>query len=399
MKNREKAVKHAAMVAGLVIGLVLTSVNSATYAEQERSEEQVLTEELQNYYKVRLSEFNNQYQDLPCSINVCQAVSEENAERLAGLKQYEQNIGADFVDVECEVSIQSMDFNDTNIRIELCENVSVYYQYSPQAPSEYFSFGTEHEVQIEKINDAYMIIHDYYDECMISNVDTTIADSADVGETGSGDEFISPLALITGGYSGYNAKAAVAYANKYANSVNSDYGAESQDCANFVSQCLYAGGVAYTGSGYSTGWYFDKSDGHGSKPWVNVAAFDEFWRGQGIRRVTANEKTLVPGNPFYYLKEGDNTNQHLMICVGYDSSGKPIYNAHNSNQYHAVYTEGTQGRTLYTLLFVDCVGHSYPSFYGTTPTCHFRTCSKCGYCKYEKHTFVGGKCSVCNTSK
>lgn len=398
MNNGKDVVKRAAVLC-LGIGLIVTGVNFSTYAEQERSEEEILTEELQNYYKMRLSGFNSQYQDLACSINVCQTVAKENEERLAGLKQYEQNIGADFVEVECNVLIGSIDFSGTEVNIDLCENVSVYYQYSPEAPSEYFSFGTEHEVLLEKIDGSFTIIHDFYDECMISNVDTTEDDQMNAETAGNGDEFINPLAIISVGYSGYNAKAAIAYADTYAESVNSYYGTESQDCANFVSQCLHAGNVAYTGSGYSTGWYFDPSDGHGSKPWVNVAAFDAFWRGQGIRRVAANAKTLIPGNPFYYLPEGSHTNQHLMICVGYDSSGKPIYDAHNSNQYHAVYTKGTEGRTLYTLYFCGCASHSYSSIYGITATSHFRTCSKCGYRTYEEHTFVGGKCSVCGVSK
>ena len=48
----------------------------------------------------------------------------------------------------------------------------------------------------------------------------------------------------------YNRDAAILYAQKWANSFNPQYpnfekiGVENSDCANFVSQCLFAGGLA-----------------------------------------------------------------------------------------------------------------------------------------------------------
>lgn len=88
MNNGKDIVKRAA-VSCLGIGLIVIGINFSAYAEQERSEEQILTEELQNYYKMHLSGFNNQYQDLACSINVCRTVAKENEERFAALKYYE----------------------------------------------------------------------------------------------------------------------------------------------------------------------------------------------------------------------------------------------------------------------------------------------------------------------
>ena len=53
----------------------------------------------------------------------------------------------------------------------------------------------------------------------------------------------------------YNVNKAIAYAKKWWNKRNSDYYNYSQDCANFVSQCLYAGGLRMTGSGRNDGWH------------------------------------------------------------------------------------------------------------------------------------------------
>lgn len=47
----------------------------------------------------------------------------------------------------------------------------------------------------------------------------------------------------------YDVEAAVAYARKYANTHNPDYPLFEQNCTNFVSQCLVAGGIAMDGKG------------------------------------------------------------------------------------------------------------------------------------------------------
>lgn len=79
MNNGKDVVKRAAVLC-LGIGLIVTGVNFSTYAEQERSEEEILTEELQNYYKMRLSGFNSQYK---CMLNVQEAVQHKMKRQIA----------------------------------------------------------------------------------------------------------------------------------------------------------------------------------------------------------------------------------------------------------------------------------------------------------------------------
>jgi len=50
----------------------------------------------------------------------------------------------------------------------------------------------------------------------------------------------------SGLYEDYTAADAVQYAGTYWSNYNSDFPAYSSDCANFVSQCLYAGGMVQT---------------------------------------------------------------------------------------------------------------------------------------------------------
>ena len=76
----------------------------------------------------------------------------------------------------------------------------------------------------------------------------------------------------------YNRDNVVSYAKQYAYNYNPNYidyatYEGSSDCANFVSQCLYAGGIAMTDT-----WYY-RYPGY-SSPSVSTA-----WRGaQSLRR-------------------------------------------------------------------------------------------------------------------
>ena len=64
--------------------------------------------------------------------------------------------------------------------------------------------------------------------------------------------------------------------------------------ANFVSQCIHAGGISTISGTYNIGWYYTTPPvssmalpaygNTGSNAWIQVAAFDTFWRNQEISR-------------------------------------------------------------------------------------------------------------------
>ena len=60
----------------------------------------------------------------------------------------------------------------------------------------------------------------------------------------------------------YNPTAAAQYADQWALSRNPAYRQYSEDCTNFVSQALHAGGYAYTGSSktHYQSWYYNSSE-------------------------------------------------------------------------------------------------------------------------------------------
>ena len=73
--------------------------------------------------------------------------------------------------------------------------------------------------------------------------------------------YITPISASA---ENYNPSAAVAYASQYWNNYNpayNNYNSVGGDCANFVSQCLYAGGIPQDGT-----WY------NGSSAWISCTA-------------------------------------------------------------------------------------------------------------------------------
>ena len=133
--------------------------------------------------------------------------------------------------------------------------------------------------------------------------------------------------------SGYNPQAACEYAEAWSGSKrNPDYESYPKaDCANYVSQCLRAGGLEL---------------GDDWKPyisaWIYVPSFVQALQNRGyqvIENPTADQ--ILPGNPVVYQWSWSSVPwSHAMICVGYDSNGVPIINGHTNDRTHVAWNYG-----------------------------------------------------------
>lgn len=158
----------------------------------------------------------------------------------------------------------------------------------------------------------------------------------------------------------YNRTDSTNYALDYYNSINPDYPdlhSLGGDCANFVSQCLFAGGKSMTGD-----WYIEKLNSNypapenvtqldnswklaDPSPWISAKEFNNFWSDYATTfeyKVTEYEtdhrtiysNSILGGDVVQLLKpvlwwyEG----MHTMIIVGYDVPERDfIYAAHSSD--------------------------------------------------------------------
>jgi Putative amidase domain len=150
-----------------------------------------------------------------------------------------------------------------------------------------------------------------------------------------GKKETKPL-LVLHGASGYNANKAVEYAHRYWNSPNPAYPHFTDDCTNFISQCLHAGELPMLFSKeQSKGWWIRTGKGsYWSYSWTVAHSLYLLLKSgrepmRAIRKNTPQE--LVPGDVICYDFNGDGRYNHNTIVVAKDASNMPLVNAHTTD--------------------------------------------------------------------
>ncbi len=134
----------------------------------------------------------------------------------------------------------------------------------------------------------------------------------------------------------YNRHKAVEYAETYWNHPNPAFRTFEVDCTNFVSQCLYAGGIpmVFT-SNRGTGWWYKGSSW--SYSWA-VANSLYLLLGSGKAPFYAKKvhspAELQIGDVICYDFDGDGRWQHNTFVVAKDSQGMPLVNARTTDSRH-----------------------------------------------------------------
>ncbi|MGM9988430.1 MAG: amidase domain-containing protein [Bacillaceae bacterium] len=139
---------------------------------------------------------------------------------------------------------------------------------------------------------------------------------------------------------GYSRLEAVKYAETWWNSTNPKYKRYDNDCTNFISQCLHAGGfpMKYTGSVKSGWWYRNHKF---SYSWGVAHSLLYYLIGlkAGIRGKRMEDATqLKLGDLIFYDFEGDGRFDHSTIVVAKDANGQPLVNAHTMDSRNRYWT-------------------------------------------------------------
>ncbi|WP_245308185.1 amidase domain-containing protein [Halalkalibacter urbisdiaboli] len=133
--------------------------------------------------------------------------------------------------------------------------------------------------------------------------------------------------------SGYDRREAVRYAERWWNDYNPEYKKFTDNCTNFISQCLRAGGAQMTGyPNRSKGWWYRGENW--SFSWSVAHSLRWYLSGaqQGLKgeeRDSAMELEL--GDVICYDFDGDGRFQHSTIVVAKDGNGEPLVNAQTAN--------------------------------------------------------------------
>ncbi|RAK14972.1 putative amidase-like protein [Anoxybacillus vitaminiphilus] len=131
----------------------------------------------------------------------------------------------------------------------------------------------------------------------------------------------------------YDRFAAVRYAETWWNSYNLAFKKFPVDCTNFVSQCLYAGGIPMSGyPNRAKGWWMKNHNW--SYSWTVAHSFRWYLSGthSGLKAMeVSSPEQLMPGDVICYDFQGDGRFDHTTIVVAKDRQGMPLVNAHTTN--------------------------------------------------------------------
>lgn len=135
----------------------------------------------------------------------------------------------------------------------------------------------------------------------------------------------------------YNRMEAVRYAELWWNNYNPMYRHFTDDCTNFISQCLFAGGIPMEISrNRSKGWWYTGGYEEWSYSWT-IANSLKLYLQHGVHIRTErreNPEQLSIGDIICYDFDGDGHWQHNTIVVAKDINGMPLINAHTTNSRH-----------------------------------------------------------------
>lgn len=136
----------------------------------------------------------------------------------------------------------------------------------------------------------------------------------------------------------YNYGAMVSYAHKWWHGRNSAYVVYGDDCTNFVSQCMKAGGWATVGSwpGSSRSddhnWYVAGYSWDTSYSWGGAQNWYDFAHTISHRTILLSSSYDLSLGDVLQYDHGKNGNiDHTQICTGITSSGIPTMTQHTDD--------------------------------------------------------------------
>ena len=131
----------------------------------------------------------------------------------------------------------------------------------------------------------------------------------------------------------YNRLKAVQYAERWWNTYNPAFIKFENNCTNYISQCLHAGGAPTRGyPNRGTGWWIRNKNY--SYSWAVAHSLRLYFANSksGLRaREVSSPDQLLLGDVICYDFEGDGRFNHNTIVTGKDAYGMPLVNANTYN--------------------------------------------------------------------
>lgn len=414
-----KKLRSVVLVMLVCASLIVPATASGNVPQLSDAEESAVLSTIQECFTMRSDTLGRDIIDYP---NIDDDLVNDailRADTVYNLWERESRYIVDFV---CSYNVRkiSVDQSSGNIEVTVVECTWFDYNvigYSSAATSQ-TAFGTTHTIVLMgNLADGYVVISDSYDERDVTGHATNdvIANSSTqvVNEGSLTEMVVEPrvVGVIMNNKGMLDLDACIAYSNMWAlRDDNTIYGfVANNDCANFVSQCIAAGGFEYDpidinerSSTSNIQWWHpetgDTNETNCPPAWRRVSYFREYWGARyALVAIESDLSNVYPGNPIISHDGG-----HIVLCVGYDENGHPVINGHTNARYHAPVSDTSYYG--YTILFLTgyCEnGNHTVGNYAYNTIGHWRKCSDCGsgITSVVAHTYrlVGDEyvCNIC----
>lgn len=140
----------------------------------------------------------------------------------------------------------------------------------------------------------------------------------------------------------YNRVHSLRYAELWWNRSHPYFAHLRDDCTNFISQCLWAGGTPMQmAPSRARGWWYQWNQPVETEPWsfswtTADALFRYLLQNLGAKQVVS-AKELRIGDLVFYDWDGEGHYHHTTFVVDFDAKGDPLVNAHTDASYHRHY--------------------------------------------------------------
>lgn len=273
---------------------------------------------------------------------------ESEAKKTDYLINWSEKQAVKFTDIKSMVKIRKVAEKEPNLYGVICD-VATDFNYSYiDTPGEinHFRLGTNHYLNLKKIEDRYIITKEWYTDPFADSLDLNNLKSDEIKEFILNQQapYFTPNERI---------EKAIEYAHTYCgvseneeftfkyNTKYKDHNPDGGDCANFASQILFESG----GFKKNSSWNYSGKDG--TKAWLNAQGFKNYMVNSGRASYIAKGSyqqtykaafNMRPGDFVAYEKKGRIT--HVSTVTGFDSKGYPLVTCHNTNRLLVPYDLG-----------------------------------------------------------
>lgn len=356
----------ASILSLTIAGSHLITVNASVidgYAEQLDSNEEMM---LDSYFSKRAENFYGTTSEQGW-------IAEDQQQRIAALELWERSCEFHVENANVSFVVNDVTENDSETIITGSEWNELEYRFDYEDFSRTMQFETAHVIHISGLTNE--ITSDCYSEYTGYSNEGTYGSAEEIALVEIGED----VAEVTnaGGtvYEGqneeaalnysYSPSAAVSYSESWWSGFNPRfYNYNATDCCNFVSQCLYAGGMNMT-SAWSAQFnttstsQYDGAFSRSSMAWMSTEDFKNYWVSQGRYCTKVENLSQVgSGNPIFWIAGEFTTTSgikktygtyHNMLIVGAQSDTCVLVNAHSKAAYHMPISLTTE--YLFTLWF------------------------------------------------